>query len=52
MESVVSPTYDVVFVGSNFLAIFEELQPRLWVSLGLADHAQPLSLHHLQTLRV
>ena len=45
-------TYHVIFIASNYLAVFEELQPRLRVSLCLAHHGHPLPHPPLQTVRV
>ena len=42
------PTYHVVFIGSNFPAVFEEVNPWLGISLGLAHHNHLLSCPPLQ----
>ena len=43
-----SPTYHVILIGSNFPAVFVEIYPWLWISLGLTHHLHRLAHPALQ----
>ena len=48
IEDSVLFTYHVVLIGSNIPAVFEEINPGLRISLGLANHHHLLSSPPLQ----